>query len=516
MNSDKIFKNQKVKVAQYLRMSTDHQQYSIFNQSEFIKDYAEKHNMEIAYTYDDAGKSGINLSGRPALKQLLFDVMESKISIKAILFYDVSRFGRFQEIDEAGYYSHLFKIHGVELIFCAEPIPTKEFPLESSVILNIKRTSAAYHSKNLSEKVFIGQVNLVKRGFHQGGMAGYGLRRMLIDQNGNAKQILDFGTRKSLQTDRVILIPGPKKEIIIVNEIYNMFINDGVPEFIIAEYLNDKGIKAENGMKWTKGKIHEILTNEKYIGNNVYNRTSSKLKSKLITNPKEEWVRCDKAFKGIISRRKFQLAQDIILAKSLYLTNDQLLEHLKRKLSLNGRLSGFIIDEDELGPSSTVYKSRFGGLLRAYSLIGYTPDHDYSYIKINEKLKEKFKFIINEFLEEIEKINNSVDKETHHPLIYINNNISLSLVLSKCKVMASGKLRWKVRLEKDQQPDITIVIRMNSSNSDVVDYYILPKLDINFSNMIMKEKNSTVLDFYRYDCLKPFFQLFKLNYVRSV
>ncbi|EOS8564889.1 TPA: recombinase family protein, partial [Escherichia coli] len=51
-------KNHRVRVAQYLRMSTDHQQYSLHNQSEYIKDYAEKNNMEIAYTYDDAGKSG--------------------------------------------------------------------------------------------------------------------------------------------------------------------------------------------------------------------------------------------------------------------------------------------------------------------------------------------------------------------------------------------------------------------------------------------------------------------------
>jgi DNA invertase Pin-like site-specific DNA recombinase len=49
--------------AQYLRMSTDHQQYSLHNQSEYIKDYAEKNNMEIAYTYDDAGKSGVSIVG---------------------------------------------------------------------------------------------------------------------------------------------------------------------------------------------------------------------------------------------------------------------------------------------------------------------------------------------------------------------------------------------------------------------------------------------------------------------
>ncbi|EJV3995272.1 recombinase family protein, partial [Salmonella enterica] len=309
-------KNHRVRVAQYLRMSTDHQQYSLHNQSEYIKDYAEKNNMEIAYTYDDAGKSGVSIVGRHSLQQLLSDVEQKKIDIQAVLFYDVSRFGRFQNSDEAAYYSFLFERNGVDLIYCSEPIPTKDFPLESSVILNIKRSSAAYHSRNLSEKVFIGQVNLIKLGYHQGGMAGYGLRRLLVDENGIAKEILSFRKRKSIQTDRVILIPGPKNEIKIVNRIYDLFIDNNVPEFIIAERLNEQNIPAENGTLWTRAKIHQILANEKYIGNNIYNKTSSKLKSRLVKNPKHEWVRCDKAYKPIISKKKYNKAQEIIQLRS--------------------------------------------------------------------------------------------------------------------------------------------------------------------------------------------------------
>lgn len=396
-------KNHKVRVAQYLRMSTDHQQYSLHNQSEYIKDYAEKNNMEIAYTYDDAGKSGVSIIGRHSLQQLLSDVEQKKIDIQAVLFYDVSRFGRFQNSDEAAYYSFLFERNGVDLIYCSEPIPTKDFPLESSVILNIKRSSAAYHSRNLSEKVFIGQVNLIKLGYHQGGMAGYGLRRLLVDENGIAKEILGFRKRKSIQTDRVILIPGPKNEIKIVNSIYDLFIDDNMPEFIIAERLNEQNIPAENGTLWTRAKIHQILTNEKYIGNNIYNKTSSKLKSRLVKNPKNEWVRCDKAYKPIISKKKYNKAQEIIQLRSVHLTNEELLEKLKQKLESNGKLSGFIIDEDDTGPSSSVYRTRFGGLLRAYTLIGYKPEHDYSYIQINEALRSFYSGIIEDFKGEILK-----------------------------------------------------------------------------------------------------------------
>lgn len=509
-------KNHKVRVAQYLRMSTDHQQYSLHNQSEYIKDYAEKNNMEIAYTYDDAGKSGVSIIGRHSLQQLLSDVEQKKIDIQAVLFYDVSRFGRFQNSDEAAYYSFLFERNGVDLIYCSEPIPTKDFPLESSVILNIKRSSAAYHSRNLSEKVFIGQVNLIKLGYHQGGMAGYGLRRLLVDENGIAKEILGFRKRKSIQTDRVILIPGPKNEIKIVNSIYDLFIDDNMPEFIIAERLNEQNIPAENGTLWTRAKIHQILTNEKYIGNNIYNKTSSKLKSRLVKNPKNEWVRCDKAYKPIISKKKYNKAQEIIQFRSVHLTNDELLEKLKQKLESNGKLSGFIIDEDDTGPSSSVYRTRFGGLLRAYTLIGYKPEHDYSYIQINEALRSFYSGIIEDFKGEILKSNCYIDEYKYAPMLYINDELLISVLITKCTPMKSGKLRWKVRFDNSQKADITIVIRMDSQNISPLDFYIIPKIENEYSKMCMTETNNIRLDLYRFDNLDKLLQIITRMKVREL
>ena len=509
-------KNHRVRVAQYLRMSTDHQQYSLHNQSEYIKDYAEKNNMEIAYTYDDAGKSGVSIVGRHSLQQLLSDVEQKKIDIQAVLFYDVSRFGRFQNSDEAAYYSFLFERNGVDLIYCSEPIPTKDFPLESSVILNIKRSSAAYHSRNLSEKVFIGQANLIKLGYHQGGMAGYGLRRLLVDENGIAKEILGFRKRKSIQTDRVILIPGPKNEIKIVNRIYDLFIDNNVPEFIIAERLNEQNIPAENGTLWTRAKIHQILTNEKYIGNNIYNKTSSKLKSRLVKNPKNEWVRCDKAYKPIISKKKYNKAQEIIQLRSVHLTNEELLEKLKQKLESNGKLSGFIIDEDDTGPSSSVYRTRFGGLLRAYTLIGYKPEHDYSYLKINEALRSFYSGIIEDFKGEILKSNCYIDEYKYAPMLYINDEFLISVLITKCTHMKSGKLRWKVRFDNSQKADITIVIRMDSQNISPLDFYIIPKIENEYSKMWMTETNNIRLDLYRFDNLDKLLQIITRMKVREL
>jgi len=71
-----------VPAAQYLRVSTDHQQYSLENQSDGIFRYANDRGFLIVRTYADAAKSGLALKNRDALKQLLKDVVEGDLSFK--------------------------------------------------------------------------------------------------------------------------------------------------------------------------------------------------------------------------------------------------------------------------------------------------------------------------------------------------------------------------------------------------------------------------------------------------
>ena len=78
--------------------------------------------------------------------------------------------------------------------------------------------------RSLSKKVFLGQENLIRLGFRQGGSAGYGLRRLLVDENRQPKFELKAGEHKSIQTDRVILVPGPEHEQAVIRKIYEDFI----------------------------------------------------------------------------------------------------------------------------------------------------------------------------------------------------------------------------------------------------------------------------------------------------
>ena len=88
-------KSDLVPAAQYVRMSTDRQQYSLENQSAAIETYAGLHGFEIVRTYADAAKSGVILRHRSGLQSLLRDVVSGSVPFKAVLVYDVSRWGRF-------------------------------------------------------------------------------------------------------------------------------------------------------------------------------------------------------------------------------------------------------------------------------------------------------------------------------------------------------------------------------------------------------------------------------------
>ncbi len=103
------------RAAQYVRMSTEHQQYSPQNQSDTITKYAIAHNMDIVATYDDHGRSGLNLAGRDGLSKLLKDVEQGRTSFTDLLVYDVSRWGRFQDADESAYHEYVLKRAGIRV-----------------------------------------------------------------------------------------------------------------------------------------------------------------------------------------------------------------------------------------------------------------------------------------------------------------------------------------------------------------------------------------------------------------
>jgi DNA invertase Pin-like site-specific DNA recombinase len=113
-----------IPVAQYLRASSEHQKYSTANQSLINEAYAATHGMVIVRSYTDRGRSGLDFERRDAWKQLIEDAEKGKAEFEAILVYDVSRWGRFQDTDESAHYEFICKRAGIKVHYCAEQLKT--------------------------------------------------------------------------------------------------------------------------------------------------------------------------------------------------------------------------------------------------------------------------------------------------------------------------------------------------------------------------------------------------------
>ena len=502
-----------IHAAKYVRMSTEHQQYSTENQSECIHAYAEKHGMEIVQEYSDAGKSGLNLSGREGLQKLLRDVQSGMAGFSVILVYDISRWGRFQDADESAYYEYICKRANVRVHYCAEQFENDD-GLPSSLLKTIKRTMAGEYSRELSVKVFAGQCRLIELGFRQGGSAGYGLRRQLVDRDRTAKGLLIRGQHKSIQTDRVVLVPGPDAEVETVREIYRLFTRERITEREIAARLNVRGILTDLNRPWTRGTVHQLLTNPKYVGTNVYNRHSFKLKRKHVTNPPEMWIRRDDAFTPIVTPEVFEEALTIVRARSCHLTDEQLLSSLKSLLARCGTLSGILIDEADEIPSSTCYRYRFGSLLRAYRLIGYTPLRDFSYVEINRALRELHRQTISEIVSELRNSGARVTENINQTLA-VNREFTASVVLARCRTTPAMNHRWLIRLDNSLNPDLTIAARLQPDNRDILDYYLLPGIDVITEELRLSQDNGVVLDVYRFENLNFLFSMARRTVIRE-
>ncbi len=367
---DAIHRRQRA--AQYVRMSTDHQLQSIPYQLDVIGAYAEAHDIELVRTYADEGRSGLTLSGRPALRELLGDILGGRADFELVLVYDVSRWGRFQDSDESAHYEFVCRQAGVRLIYVAEPFGQDRSAL-ASITKSIKRIMASEYSRELSRKVTLSHLRLARQGRRQGAPAPYGYRRWLVNAEGRLLRPLRLGDLKPRRTYYITLQPGPARTVRIVRDIFDLATKEGLEAEAIARRLNQREIPSPQGLLWGGTTVRVIVSNPVYAGHFRYNRSSTQLSARRTRNPKDAWVEHRSLFPAIVSQAQFDHAQQICGELGPRLSNEELLEQLKGVLARHGRLSSSVIKADPQARSPSMYQWRFGSLLTAYEMIGYEP-----------------------------------------------------------------------------------------------------------------------------------------------
>jgi hypothetical protein len=248
----------------------------------------------------------------------------------------------------------------------------------------------------------------------------------------------------------------------------------------------------------------------------VYNRRSFKLKRKRVANPPEMWICRDHAFEPIIAVELFRRAQEIISGRRHSYSDDEMLELLRRLLVQKGSLSAILIDEAHGMPSSVTYRTRFKSLLRAYQLIGYTPQRNHEYLEINRRLREYHRAQVELVISELKAVGAGVWTDPETDLLTINEEFTASLVLTRCQEVRAGSFRWLLRLDTSLAPDITIAARLRPGNQTILDYYLLPGIDALAESLRLAPENGLLLDVYHFEDLSFFLSLAHRNVIEEV
>jgi hypothetical protein len=285
---------------------------------------------------------------------------------------------------------------------------------------------------------------------------------------------MEYRQRKMLQTDRVVLVPGPKAETDTVRRVFNAYAVEKKSLTVIASELNAGGITTTRGMNWTSAAIHIMLTNEAYLGSIVYNRKSFKLQRALIKNPPEMWIRHDTAVAPIVCPAMFHRAQKLRAQRNEKITDREALNRLAALWRRAGDLSKIIIEKAEGVPSPTTYTTRFGSLANAYRLIGFEPR-----LRIAQG-KNKVRSVMEAAIASL-SANGVAAYDDQARVLMTKTGLAVSLLIAwNYKYSDRSELRWYLRGNAYASPRfnvrsaLTLAIRMKFGNEEVDDYYLIP------------------------------------------
>ena len=236
-----INEKKKRRVAAYARVSTDSEEQltSYTAQVDYYTNYINgRDDWELVSIYTDEGITGTNIKHREGFKRMVADALSGKIDL--IVTKSVSRFAR-NTVDSLTTVRSL-KEKGVEIYFEKENIWTLDS--KGELLITIMSSLAQEESRSISENCTWGQ----RKRFADGKVTVPFKRFLGYDRGPDGNLVVN------------------ESEAAVIRRIYSMFLQGMTPHGIAAKLTAD-GIKSPGGKdKWNTGAVRSILTNEKYKG----------------------------------------------------------------------------------------------------------------------------------------------------------------------------------------------------------------------------------------------------------
>lgn len=271
----------------YARFSSDNQRdESIDAQLRAINEYADKNNIKIVNQFIDRAKSATS-DKRPEFQNMIKFCEADTTGISMVIVHKLDRFSR-DKYDSAMYKQKL-KVKGIRVVSVLENLDNSP---ESLILESVIEGMAQYYSANLAREVAKGQRENGLRAMHNGGDAPLG-----YDVTNNKRYAIN------------------KEEAQAVKIIFDMYIN-GYSYSNIIDKLNDLGYKTKRGNKFGKNSLYGILSNEKYTGVYVFNKTQRKgvngKRNGHKQKSEDEIIKVEGGMPQIISKEVFLEAQEMM------------------------------------------------------------------------------------------------------------------------------------------------------------------------------------------------------------
>lgn len=360
-----------MRAAAYVRTSTDQQKYSLENQIAAIEAFCAAARMELVQIFADVGKSGVTLAGRPGMRSL-FDTIESGAAeFEAVVVFDVSRWGRFQDVDEGAYYEHHLRLAGAPVLYCAEVFDDDGSPA-ATILKAMRRAMAAEYSRDLSRRIRNGSRRAAARGFHLCGRPPFGYRRAIVDSTNTVVCVADQGQRKLLSSHHTTLVPGPDAEVAAVRRVFHLFGNRHLTMTSIAKQMAAEPWPRPWSRGWSDDLVRKMLRNEKYVGAAVYGRTTGPLHTRRTRKPTGDWVIVSNAHEPLIPRSLFERVQKRLAHRRRF-SRAEVIKGLRELVRIHGQITLEAIASSSSLPSVAAIHDQFGSLSAAYTAAGVPP-----------------------------------------------------------------------------------------------------------------------------------------------
>ncbi len=464
-------------VAYYRHSAHDRQENSVSIQQELVQKWANENGVDIIQEFADRGKSGLTAEGRDGFNEMMDGWVKQRKDFDFVLCLDVSRWGRFQDIDLSATYSAECKKHGKQVIYTTLGMPRPDDPLYP-VYVQFERFRAAQYSKELSTKVFHGCVRIAQQGYWAGGKAPYGFDRMLLDESRHRLHVLTHGQKKSIQNQRVTLSLGPTEQVATVRRIFD--------EFIVrrSHHAGDFGPAERRWLTIGDGRPLERRENSansheyhvrRYAGLQQNNQQAQNANPAKPYRPMGEDCRGDRSHcrSGHLRPRPGCFGPG-----GCAFAPETMLQHLERLHREHGFLHPTLLSADELAPSASTYATHFRSLDAAYQQLFRAAAGD---------IRAQVETLLRNAVEQV---------DSYDDFLVVNGKFTV-LIQPSVPVPYGYSQYWYFRPDFRGVVDITLGVPVSSSEGpQILGYVALPRLLVRDHGIRVFGSSETRLDMY--------------------